>query len=60
MSNVDIEFDLALFMHESPVAAMAISDTEKEFFVALGERITQLRRVRGITQVQFGEVLGLS
>jgi transcriptional regulator with XRE-family HTH domain len=51
---------MAVFMHESPAAAMAISDAEKEFFVQLGERITQLRKARGITQVQLADILGVS
>ena len=51
---------MALFMHEFPATAMAISDAEKEFFVALGERIAQLRKERNITQVQLAEILGVS
>ena len=38
-------------------AAMAISTEERGFFVALGERITLLRKAHGITQVQLAEVL---
>jgi transcriptional regulator with XRE-family HTH domain len=41
-------------------AAMAISTEERDFFVALGERITLLRKAHGITQVQLAEVLGVS
>ena len=41
-------------------AAMAISSEERDFFVALGERITLLRKAHGITQVQLAEVLGVS
>ena len=41
-------------------AAMAISSEERDFFIALGERITLLRKAHGITQVQLAEVLGVS
>ncbi len=50
---------MAVFMHHIP-AAMAISTEEREFFVVLGERITHLRKARGITQVQLAETLGVS
>jgi transcriptional regulator with XRE-family HTH domain len=50
---------MAVLMHDTP-AAMAISNEEREFFVALGERITALRKARGITQVQLAETLGVS
>jgi len=50
---------MAVLMHHLP-AAMAISSEEREFFVALGERITHLRKARGITQVQLAETLGVS
>ena len=43
-----------------PTAAMTISTEEREFFVALGERITNLRKARGITQVELAEILGVS
>ena len=39
---------------------MAISTEERDFFVALGERITLLRKAHGITQAQLAEVLGVS
>ncbi len=39
---------------------MAISSEERDFFIALGERITLLRQAHGITQVQLAEVLGVS
>jgi len=39
---------------------MAISTEERDFFIALGERITHLRKAHGITQVQLAEVLGVS
>lgn len=40
--------------------AMTISDDEQAFFVSLGERVTQLRKARNITQVQLAETLGVS
>jgi transcriptional regulator with XRE-family HTH domain len=39
---------------------MAISSDEREFFVAMGERITLLRKSQGITQAQLAELLGVS
>lgn len=39
---------------------MAISQDEREFFVALGSRIAQRRKDSHITQVQFAEMLGVS
>ena len=41
----------------SPVA---ISDDDRTFYIALGERITRLRKEQGITQVQLAEQLGVS
>lgn len=41
-------------------AAMAISQDEREFFVALGNRIAQRRKDSHITQVQLAETLGVS
>jgi len=43
-----------------PTAAMAISSEEREFFVAMGERIASLRRANNVTQVQLAEALGVS
>jgi len=40
--------------------AMAISQDEREFFVALGSRIAQFRKDSHITQVQLAETLGVS
>ncbi|MEZ5616175.1 MAG: helix-turn-helix domain-containing protein [Rhodocyclaceae bacterium] len=40
--------------------AMAISQDEREFFVALGSRIAQQRKESHITQVQLAETLGVS
>lgn len=39
---------------------MAISTEERDFFIALGERIALLRKAHGITQAQLAEVLGVS
>jgi len=44
----------------SEATVMAISTQEREFFVALGERITHLRKARGITQAQLAQALGVS
>ena len=41
-------------------AAMAISSEERDFFIALGERISLLRKAHGITQAQLAETLGVS
>ena len=43
-----------------PAAAMTISTEERDFFVAMGERIAALRRATNITQVQLAEALGVS
>lgn len=43
-----------------PTATMTISNEERAFFMALGERITQLRKARGMTQTQLAETLGVS
>jgi len=39
---------------------VAISKEERAFFVQLGTRIAELRRVQNITQVQLAEALGVS
>jgi transcriptional regulator with XRE-family HTH domain len=39
---------------------MAISSEEREFFVAMGERIAALRRAHNVTQVQLAQALGVS
>ena len=39
---------------------MAISQDEREFFVAMGERIATLRKTHNITQVQLAATLGVS
>jgi transcriptional regulator with XRE-family HTH domain len=43
---------------ESPT--VAISQGDREFFVALGSRIAQLRKEANITQVQLAETLEVS
>jgi transcriptional regulator with XRE-family HTH domain len=39
---------------------MTISAEERDFFVAMGERIAALRRTNNITQVQLAQALGVS
>lgn len=39
---------------------MTISTEERDFFVAMGERIAALRRANNVTQVQLAEALGVS
>lgn len=51
---------MAVQMHQAPTAAMPITTEERDFFIALGERIAQFRKARGITQVQLAETLGVS
>jgi transcriptional regulator with XRE-family HTH domain len=46
---------MAVILHKLPTAAMTISTEERDFFVALGERIASLRKVHSIT-----EALGVS
>jgi len=49
---------MALFLHDS-LAVMTASQ-ESAFFIALGERITRLRKLKNVTQVQLAEKLGVS
>jgi transcriptional regulator with XRE-family HTH domain len=51
---------MAVLMHDIHAAAMTISDEERAFFITLGERITKLRKARGITQAQLADILGVS
>jgi len=54
---------MAVHMLEAPPQAMPalpITDNDRAFFVALGERMTQFRKARGITQVQMAATLGVS
>lgn len=39
---------------------MAINTEERQFFVAMGERIAQLRKAHNMTQAQLAEVLGVA
>lgn len=39
---------------------MAVSATERAFYVDLGQRIAGLRRGRGLTQVQLAEAMGVA
>ena len=39
---------------------IAINSDEREFSVAMGERIAQLRKTRNLTQTQLAEVLGVA
>lgn len=50
---------LAVPIREPP-AVMTISVEERDFFVAMGERIAALRRAHNVTQVQLAEALGVS
>lgn len=43
-----------------PTATMTISTEERDFFIALGERIADLRKANGITQSQLAEALKVS
>lgn len=40
--------------------AMAVSATERAFYVELGQRVAALRRSRGLTQVQLAEAIGVA
>jgi transcriptional regulator with XRE-family HTH domain len=51
---------MAVPTHELTTAAMTISTEERDFFIALGERIAALRKTHAITQVQLAEALGVS
>jgi len=51
---------MATFLLDSPSAAMAISSDERQFFVAMGERIAQMRKARSLTQTDLAEALGVT
>lgn len=51
---------MAVYVEDISAANMTISTGEREFFVALGERISSMRKARNLTQVQFAEALGVS
>lgn len=50
----------ATFLHPPSSAAMTISSEERQFFVAMGERIASLRKARNMTQTQLAEALGVT
>ena len=39
---------------------MAISNDERNFFISFGERVAQLRKAQGLTQVQLADLLAVS
>lgn len=43
-----------------PTPAMAVSPSERAFYVALGRRIAALRKAQGLTQVQLAEAMGVA
>lgn len=49
-----------LSAHPNTSPAMAVSATERAFYVELGQRIAALRRDRGLTQVQLAEAMGVA
>lgn len=51
---------MAAPLHLLATTAMSISTEEREFFIALGERIARLRKEHGITQTQLAKRLGVS
>jgi transcriptional regulator with XRE-family HTH domain len=46
--------------HPNTALAMAVSASERVFYVQLGQRIAALRRERGFTQVQLAEAMGVA
>lgn len=51
---------MAVLLHQFPAATMTISTEDRDFFIALGERIASLRKERNVTQVQLAEALNVS
>ena len=54
---------MAILMLEAPpdaMPALPITDDDRAFFVALGERMARFRKERSITQVQIAQTLGLT
>jgi transcriptional regulator with XRE-family HTH domain len=47
-------------LHLPVSTAMTISSEERAFFVAMGERITKLRKAHNLTQTQLAEALGVT
>ena len=46
--------------HPNTALAMAVSASERAFYVQLGQRIAALRRERSLTQVQLAEAMGVA
>lgn len=51
---------MATQLHPQSIAAMSITSEQREFLIALGERIARLRKDHGITQTQLAQRLGVS
>lgn len=51
---------MAVLLQLASTTAMSVTSEEREFFIALGERITCLHKEHGITQTQQAERLGVS
>jgi len=51
---------MATQQHFQSIAAMSITNEDRAFLIALGERITRLRKEHGITQTQLAQLLGVS
>jgi transcriptional regulator with XRE-family HTH domain len=49
-----------LIPHSHPAPVMAVTASERAFYVQLGQRIAALRRERGLTQVQLSEAMGVA
>ena len=47
-------------LHTGLPTPVAISKEERAFFIAFGERLAQLRKTQGLTQVQLAELLDVS
>ena len=50
---------MAVILHKLSATAMTISTEERDFFVALGERIASLRKVHSILTTDKRQVLQL-
>lgn len=46
--------------HFDRTPPVAISQEERSFFIAFGDRLAQLRKAQGLTQVQLAELLEVS
>lgn len=47
-------------LHLPASTAMTISSNERALFVAMGKRITKLRKAHNLTQTQLAEALGVT